>query len=90
MTFAETRAIIHPPKRSAAMSEEAERRIRELEEALARERAEKQMYKETVLELLRDTLPSDPPTEEEIHRMLTDRSGTPILEIVAALERGEL
>lgn len=71
-------------------AEDAERRIRELEELLQRERSEKKMYKEAALDLLRDTLPSDPPTEEEIQRMLTDRSGTSILEIVAAFERGEL
>lgn len=70
--------------------DEAERRIRELEEALQRERTEKQMYNEAAHAFLEQLMPDDRLTDEEEHKLLTHRDGRPILEIVAAFERGEL
>ncbi len=68
-------------------AEDAERRIRELEDEVRRLRTEASMYKETVHDLLRDTIPDDPPTKAEIHKLLTQRDGKPIAEILAELER---
>jgi hypothetical protein len=69
--------------------EEAERRIAELEEALRREQAEKVKYKEAAYAFLSELVPEVPLTEEELHRMLTDTTGTPIRDIIAELERTE-
>ncbi len=67
--------------------EEAERRIAELEEQLRRAREEAARYKEAAYAFLRELIPDEPPTEEELQRMLTDTSGTPILDIIAEYER---
>ncbi len=69
--------------------EEAERRIAELEEQLRRAREEATRYKESTYALLRQIIPDEPLTEEELNRMLTDTSGTPILDIIAELERSD-
>ena len=69
--------------------EEAERRIAELEEQLRRAREEAARYKESTYALLRQIIPDEPLTEEELNRMLTDTSGTPILDIIAELERSD-
>lgn len=71
-------------------ADDAERRIRELEEQLQRERTEKQMYKEAAHAFLEQLIPDDHLTEEEEQLLLTQRDGRPILEIVASFERGEL
>jgi hypothetical protein len=67
--------------------EDAERRIAELEEQLRRAREEAMWYKEAAYAFLKQVVPDDPLTEEELNRMLTDTSGTPIREIIAELER---
>jgi hypothetical protein len=67
--------------------EEAERRIAELEEQLRRAREEAAWYKEAAYAFLREIIPDEPLTEEELNRMLTDTSGTPIRDIIAELER---
>ncbi len=67
-------------------NEEASRRIAELEEALRRERREKEMYKATVFTFWEQAIPDEPLTEEELHRMLTDTTGTPIRQIIAELK----
>jgi hypothetical protein len=67
--------------------EEAERRIAELEEQLRRAREEASWYKEAAYAFLRQIIPDEPLTEEELNRMLTDTSGTPIRDIIAELER---
>jgi hypothetical protein len=70
-------------------ADDAERRIRELEEELARERAETARYREAAYAFSRiGPFPDDdPPTEEEIQRMLTDTAGTPVADILAEFER---
>lgn len=67
--------------------EEAERRIAELEEQLRRAREEAARYKEATFALLDQLIPYEPMTEEELQRLLTDTSGTPIRDIIAELER---
>lgn len=67
--------------------EDADRRIAELEEQLRRAREEATQYREAAYAFLRELIPDEPLTDEELHRMLTDTSGTPILDIVAELER---
>jgi hypothetical protein len=69
--------------------EEAERRIAELEEQLRRAREDAARYKEAVSALLDQVFPYEPMTEEELQRLLTDTSGTPIRDIIAELERSE-
>ena len=69
--------------------EDAERRIAELEEQLRRAREEARWHKETAYAFLRQIIPDKPLTEEELNRMLTDTSGTPIRDIIAELERSE-
>ena len=68
-------------------AEDAERRIRELEEQLQRERTEKQLFKETVYGLLRDSVPSDLPTEDELHKLVSAPEGKPISTVLDELER---
>ncbi len=67
--------------------EEAARRIAELEDALRRERREKEMYKATLFSFWDQAIPDEPLTEEELQRMLTETNGTPIRQIIAELER---
>jgi hypothetical protein len=69
--------------------EEAERRIAELEEQLRRAREEAARYKEAAFAFLDQLVPYEPMTEEELQRLLTDTSGTPIRDIIAELERSE-
>lgn len=68
-------------------AEDASRRISELEEQLRRAREEAARYKEATFELLNQVIPDVPLTDEELHRMLTDTAGTPILDIIAELDR---
>lgn len=68
------------------MSDDA-RRINELEESLRRAREEAARYKQATFSLLSQLIPDVPLTDEELDRMLSDTTGTPILDIVAELER---
>ena len=68
-------------------SDDATRRIAELEEELRRAQEEAARYKEATFALLGQLIPEVPLTDEELQAMLTDMSGTPILDIVAELER---
>ena len=68
-------------------TDDVNRRISELEEQLRRAREEAARYKEATFDLLSQVIPDVPLTDEELHRMLTDTSGTPILDILAELER---
>lgn len=67
--------------------EDAERRIAELEEQLRRAREEARWHKEAVFAFLDQLVPYEPLTEEELQRLITDTSGTPIRDIIAELER---
>ncbi len=69
-------------------ADDAERRIRELEEELRKAQFEAKMYKESTFSLIHEFIPDDPPTEEEIARMLTDTTGTPVADILAEFVRG--
>lgn len=71
-------------------TQEAERRIQELEAQLQQERSEKLMYKEAAHAFLGQLIPEDRLTDEEEDRLLAQRDGRSILEIVAAFERGDL
>lgn len=68
-------------------ADDASRRISELEEQLRRAREEAMRYKQATFSLLSHLIPEVPLTDEELKRMSTDTSGTPILDIVAELER---
>jgi Lhr-like helicase len=68
-------------------ADDAERRIRELEEELRRAKQLAEWHKEAAYELVRREFPYEPLTDEEIQRLLTDRSGTPVLDIIAEYER---
>jgi hypothetical protein len=68
-------------------ADESARRIAELEEQLRRARAEVARYKEAAFALLGELIPDVPLTDEELNAMITDTSGTPILDIVAEFER---
>ena len=69
-------------------ADDAERRIRELEEQLKRAKQEAAWHKATIREWLLPLIPDDPPTEEEMRRLVADTDGTPILDIIAEFERG--
>jgi hypothetical protein len=69
------------------MSADDARRISELEASLRAAREEAARYKEATFSLLSQLIPDVPLTDEELDRMLTDTSGTPILDIIAELER---
>lgn len=64
-------------------------RIAKLEEELRKAREEAARYKEAAYSFLRELIPDEPLTEEELHRMLTDTTGTPILDILAEYESAE-
>jgi hypothetical protein len=69
--------------------EDAERRIRELEEELARERAETARYREAAYAFSRGgPFPDDDPmTEEEARRLTQDIDGRSIRDVLEELER---
>lgn len=67
--------------------DDAARRIEDLEEQLRRAREEAARYKQAAFTFLEELVPYTPVTEEELHRLLTDTSGTPIRDIIAELER---
>ena len=68
-------------------ADDAERRIRELEEELRRAKELAAWHKEAAYEWMRQKFSYEPLTDEEVQRMMTDRSGTPILDIIAEYER---
>jgi hypothetical protein len=68
-------------------ADEAAKRIQELEEALRREKAKSEEYKAAAYAMLDQVFPFVPPTEEEIRKLQTETDGTPILEIIAELEK---
>lgn len=63
------------------------RRLAELEAELARVRAERDEYKQSVHSLLNHVMPCDPPTPEEIHDMRYGPRGASIREVLAEFER---
>jgi hypothetical protein len=67
--------------------DEALKRIQELEEALRKEKAKSDEYKQTAYSLLNELYPSSPMTEEEATKLMTETDGRPILEIIEELER---
>ncbi len=69
------------------MSADDASRIATLEEELRKAREEAARYKEAAYAFLRQIVPDEPPSDEEIDRMLADTNGTPILDIVAEYER---
>lgn len=69
-------------------ADDAARRIRELEEELREARLEAELYKESTFSLIHEFIADDRPTDEEITRMLTDTTGTPVADILAEFVRG--
>ena len=67
--------------------DEAERRIRELEEEVTRLRFIADSHKGAAYEWMRQEFPYQPLTDEEVQRLVTETDGTPIREILAELER---
>lgn len=68
-------------------NDDTARRIEELESQLRQARAETARYKEATFALLNRIVPDEPLTDEELRRMMTDTTGTPILDIVAEYEQ---
>jgi hypothetical protein len=66
--------------------EDAERRIRELEEELARQKVATEMYKDAALDYVREHVPYVPMTDDEWRQLTTDTGGQPIREIIAEYE----
>jgi hypothetical protein len=69
--------------------EDAERRIRELEEELRRQKFAAEMYKDTAHAYMREHFPSEPMTEDEARRLTQDIDGRSIRDILEELERAE-
>lgn len=67
--------------------DDAERRIRELEDQVRRLKTESAIYKETVYDLLRNAVPRELPSEEELERLVAAPEGRPIADILDELER---
>jgi hypothetical protein len=72
-------------------ADDAERRIRELEEQVRRKEREAAGYKDYIRYLVKSSpigneVPDDPPTEAEMEALMRDTGGTPILDIIAEYE----
>ena len=69
--------------------DEAERRIRELEVELQRQKLATELYKDAAHAYMREHFPSEPMTEAEALQLTQDIDGRSIRDVLEDLERSE-